>query len=201
MPRLRYCWSSEKWIFNFTRIFRYWYAQIAILLTVAKSGMLFYGGNLISTCLDRDTVDRQTNETSTLRGYFDINMHRLRYCWPLVNSECHFMRAIWHRHASIAILLAVRKVKVQFYVGNLMSACAKWRSVVQRCTFTDACNHMIYAKLMECCSKLDFPWKRLAAQSSEKWWSVVQNHTSAACCEKHNSANLMDCCSKVDFPW
>ena len=151
MPRSRYCWPSEKWNFNFTRISRYRHAQIAILLTVAKLAMQFYEGNLISTCLDRDTVDRQKNETSTLRGYFDIDMHRLRYCWPLQNSECNCMKVIWYRHASIAILLAVRKVKVQFYVDNLMSACAKWRSVVQRCTFTDACNHMIYAKLMECC--------------------------------------------------
>ena len=201
MPRLRYCWPSEKWNLNCTRTFRYRRGQIAILLTVAKFGMLFYEGNLISTCLDCETVYLQKNETSTLCGYFDIDMHGLRYCWLVHDWECNFTRIFCCQHASIAILLAVRKVKVQFFLDNLMSGCAKWRSVVQRCTFTDACNHMIYAKLMERCSKLDFPWKRLAAQSSEKWWSVVQNHTSAACCEKHNSANLMDCCSKVDFPW
>ena len=150
MPRSRFCWLSEKWNFNFARIFRHRHAHIA-------------------------------------KG------------WPLQNSECNFMMVIWHRHASIAILLAVRKVKVQFYVGNLMSACAKWRSVVQRCTFTDACNHMIYAKRMECCSKLDFPWKRLAAQSSQKWWSVFQNHTSTAWCANLDFAKLIECCFKIDF--
>ena len=137
MPRLRYCWSSEKWIFNFTRIFRYWYAEIAILLTAAKSGMVFYGGNLISTCLDRDTVDRQTNETSTLRGYFDIDVHRLRYCWPLQSLECYFMRVTWYGHAWIARLLTCRKVKLQLYEDISILTCTDC-DTVDRCKIGNA---------------------------------------------------------------
>mgnify|MGYP004162253519 CR=1 FL=1 len=158
MPRSRYCLLTEKWNFNFTRRLRYRHAHIAILLTATTFEMPFCEGNFILTCLDCDTVDRQKSETSTLRGYFDIDMHRLRYCWPLQNSGCNFMRVIWHRHASIAILLAVRKVKVQFYVDNLMSACAKWRSVVQNHTSAACCEQHNSANLMDCCSKVNFPW-------------------------------------------
>ena len=158
MHRLRYCWQEQHSEFNFTSTVWYQHAWIAILLTIRKVKLQLYEHNLISTCLDRDTVDRQKNEASTLRGYFDIDMHRLRYCWPLPNSECNFMRVIWHRHASIAILLAVRKVKVQFYVDNLMSACAKWRSVVQNHTSAACCEKHNSANLIDCCSKVDFPW-------------------------------------------
>ena len=159
------------------RVSWYRHAWIAILLTVRKLKLQLYGDISISTCTDCDTVDR-----CKIRNVF-------------VN------KVIWDRHASIVILSAVRKVKVQCCVDNVMSACVKWRSVVQRCTFTYACNHISYAKLMESCSTVDFSWKRLAAQSSENWRGVVQNLTSTARCEKHNSANLMDCCSKVDLLW
>ena len=173
MHRLRYCWQEQNSEFNFTSTVWYQHAWIAILLTIRKVKLQLYEHNLISTCLDRDTVDCQKSETSTLRGYLDIDMHRLRYCWPVRNSEFNFTRMCCYQHASIAILLAARKVKVQFDLDNLMLGWAKWLSVVQRCTFTDVCKQVCYAKLMECCSKVDFPWKRLAAQSSEKWWRVV----------------------------
>ena len=158
MPRLRYCWPSEKWRLNFTRTVQYRRAQIAILLTVAKFGMLFYEGNLILTCLDCETVDLQKSETSTLWVYFDIDMHGLRYCWPVQKWECNFTRIYCYRRASIAILVAVRKVRVQFNLDNLMSGCAKWRSVVQNHTSAACCEKHNSANLMDYCSKVDFPW-------------------------------------------
>ena len=157
MPRLQYGWPSEKWNFNFTMIFRYRRAQIAILLTIAKFGMLFYEGNLILTCLDCETVDLQKSETSTLWGYFDIDMHGLRYCWPVPNWELRFMKIFSYRQASIAILLVVRKVKVQIYLDNLMSGCAKWRSVVQRCTFAQARKYLSLCKTDGVLSKSRLP--------------------------------------------
>ena len=157
MPRLRYCWPSEKWNFNFTKTFRYRHAQIAILLTVVGFGKLFYESNLISTCLDCETVDLQKSETSTLWGYFDIDMHGLRYCWPVQNWECNFTRIFCYRHASIAILMAVRKVKVQFDLDNWMSGCAKWRSGVQRCTLLDACKYLLLCKIVGVLSKSRLP--------------------------------------------
>ena len=153
MPRSRYCWLSEKWNFNFTRISRYRHAQIAILLTVAECGMQFYEGNWISTCLDCDTVDRQKSETSTLRTYFDI----LWYRWPLQNSECNFMRVICYRHAPIVILLVVSKVKVQFYLDNVVSGCAKWWSVVQICIFADARKYLFSCETDRGLSKSRLP--------------------------------------------
>ena len=157
MPRSRYCWPSEKWNFNFTRTLWYRRAQIAIMLTAAKFGMLFYEGNLILTCLDCETVDLQKSETSTLWGYFEIDMHGLRYFWPVQNRECDFTRICCYRHASIAILLTVRKVKVQIYLDNLMSGCAKWRNVVQRCTFTDARKYVLLCKTDGVLSKSRLP--------------------------------------------
>ena len=61
--------------------------------------MLFHGGNLISTSLDRDTIDRQESE------------------------NFNFMKIFRYRHVQIAILLTVAKLAMQLYEGNLMSTC------------------------------------------------------------------------------
>ena len=127
MPRSRYCWPSEKRNLNFTRIFWYRHAQIAILLTVAKSGMLFYGGNLISTCLDSDK-------------------------WNF-----NFTRIFRYQHAQIAILLTVGKFGMPFYEGNLTSTCLDCDTVGRQKSQSPILRRQFdvsMRKVTECCSKM-----------------------------------------------
>ena len=86
-----------------------------ITLTIRILKLQLYEHHLTSTCPDRDTVDSQKIEASNLRGYFDIDMHILRYCWPMQTLECYFMRIIWYRHPWMARLLTVRNMKLQLY--------------------------------------------------------------------------------------
>ena len=137
MHRLRYCWPEQNSEFYFTSIVWYQHAWIAILSTIRKVKLQFYKHILISTCLDCDTVDRQKSETSTLRGYFDIDVHRLRYCWPLQSLECYFMTVIWYRHAWIARLLTCRKVKLQLYEDISILTCTDC-DTVDRCKIGNA---------------------------------------------------------------
>ena len=129
------------------------------------------------TCTDCDTVDRCPMGNAILLGYIVIDTPRLRYCWPSEKSKSNFTWIILCQDAQSDGVL-----------------------------FKDALSQMhthiyFYARLMECCPKVDFPWKRLSTQASKQLRSVVQNNISVARCEKHNSSNLMDYCSKVDFPW
>ena len=138
MHRLRYRWQEQNSEFNFTSTVWYQHAWIAILLTIRKVKLQLYEHNLISTCLDRDSVDRQKSETSTLRGYLDIDMHRLRYCWPLQNAECKFMWVVGYQYALIAILSSVRKVILQLYEDISISTCTDC-DTADRCKIRNAC--------------------------------------------------------------